>query len=210
MGIQLAWKIVIALYILSVIILSIEKAWSIVIYSITYGAGYGGLVYIFRNRIRHFFSGLQRARYPLFILIAILVSVFEELYVYSLGNTIAISNIWLDIIVVPMEWAAWFTGWYFIISRRFSFNEKQALFTAGLAGILFEYSGKGFLLSDPLAIIVFFPIAMVVYAAIFILPMQLIIFSGENNSWLKYPVGVILPFLLSIPVGLLLYFTLII
>lgn len=190
-------------------ILFLEKSWDILIYSLTYVLVYGSLIFYFRQRIRSTFSKISKWKFPVFIAIGLLVSIFEEIYVYSLGNKIAVSSIWLDIVVVPLEWAAWFATWYLLISRRYHFTESQALLTAGLTGILFEFSGKGFLVSDPLAIIVFFPSAIFVYAAIFILPMQLIDFTGSRNSWVKYPIGIFVPYLASIPVGLLLYFTLI-
>ncbi len=203
-----ACKILLVWLIVSILVLSLEKAWSIVAYILSFGVGYGGLVYFSRHQLRERFSGIGRSRFPAFLMVAVAVSVTEELYVHSLGNSIAISNVWLDIIVVPAEWAAWFTAWYFVISRHFSFTEKQALLCAGLAGIIFEYSGKGFLIADPLAMAIFFPTAIVVYAAIFILPMQFIKFSGTYEGWLKYPAAVFLPYAASIPVGLILYFTL--
>ncbi len=202
-----AWKAVLAWFTFSIAVLFLEGALSIVTYVLSFGVGYGGLVYFFRHRLRKMSANLDRARFPVFIAVAVLVSILEEFYVYLLGNSIAVPNIWLDIIVVPAEWAAWFSAWYFLISRHFSFSEKQVLLCAGLAGILFEYSGKGFLLSDPLAMAVFYPTAIVVYAAIFILPMQFMKLSGTNDSWIKYPVAVLIPYFFSIPVGVLLYFT---
>ncbi len=205
----LIWKIIAALFVFSMLVMAIERSWSIIAYSVTYGVIYGGTVYLLRGKIRSFFSGIGRTRYPLFLILSLVVSVSEEVYVYILGNHIAIPNIWLDIIIVPLEWAAWFSGWYYLISRKYKFTEGQALLAAGLAGILFEYSGEGFLAFNPLAMLIFFPTAIVIYSAIFILPMQLIQFTGEKETWLKFPIGVFVPYLLSIPVGLVLYFTLI-
>lgn len=209
MNIGLAWKILLVWFCIAAFILFLENAWGILAYAVSFGVFYGGIVYLLRKRVREFFSRLVRGRFPVFLALALVVSVLEELYVYWLGNKIAVSNIWLDIVVVPLEWAAWFSGWYFMVSKWYRFDEKEALLVAGTSGILFEYSGKGFLLSDPIAMLLFFPIAVVVYSAIFILPMQLIEFRGNRNTWIKFPVGVILPYLLSIPVGLALYFTLI-
>jgi hypothetical protein len=203
----LTWKIIAALFAFSMLALSIERAWNIVSYSVTFGVAYGGTVYLLRGKIRSFFSGIGRIRYPAFLALSLVVSVSEEVYVYILGNHVAIPNIWLDIIIVPLEWAVWFSGWYYLISRKYRFTEGQALLAAGLAGILFEYSGKGFLAFNPLAMLIFFPTAIVIYSAIFILPMQSIQFTGRRETWLKYPIGVFVPYLLSIPVGLVLYFT---
>lgn len=193
---------------LSMLILSLEHAWNIIVYTLSFGIGYGVSVYLLRHKLQGRLKGLGRMRFPAFLTVSVAVSVLEELYVYALGNSIAVSNIWLDIIVVPAEWAAWFTTWYFVISRYFSFSEKQALLCAGLAGILFEYSGKSFLIYDPLAMAAFFPTTVVVYAALFLLPMQFIKFQGTHEGWLKFPISVLLPYLASLPVGLILYFTL--
>lgn len=209
MKITLIWRVLSIFLILSLAVLIIENSWSIVIFSVTFIFGYGGMIFYFRKRIRSLFDGLNKMRFPVFIGFALLVSVLEELYVYSLGNKVAVSNIWLDIVIVPLEWAAWFATWYLLVSHKYSFTESQALLSAGLSGILFEYSGKGFLISDPLAMLVFFPTTVFVYAAIFILPMQLIPFTGKRDSKLKYPIGVFVPYISSLPVGLALYFSLI-
>jgi hypothetical protein len=49
-----------------------------------------------------------------------------------------------------------------------------------------------------------FPLAVVVYAAIFVLPMQLIEFTGTNDSRMKYPIGIVLPFILTFPAAIIL------
>ncbi|MCL7416109.1 MAG: hypothetical protein M8349_08660, partial [ANME-2 cluster archaeon] len=48
-------------------------------------------------------------------------------------------------------------------------------------------------------------LGVVVYAAIFVLPMQLIEFNGTNNSKTKYPVGIVLPFILTIPAAVIIF-----
>lgn len=200
-----AWKIILVWFLISTAILVFTRDYGNVIFSLSYGIGYGGLIYLQRARIRGFFSSVKTGRYAVFIFLAIIVSVSEEVYVYSLGNKIAIPNLMLDIIIVPGEWTVWFTTWYFLISRRYHFTEGEALMAAGIGGILFEYGGGLAIIDNPLGFVVSLPVTVVVYAAIFILPMQLIKFEGKRYSYSKYPVAVLLPYLLTIPMTILLY-----
>lgn len=199
------WKAILIWFSLSVILLSLSREWTVVIFALTYGCLYGGTVYFLRDRLRSLFTSLKKGRFALYLLVAITVSVFEEIYVYLLGGKIAVSNIFLDIIIVPGEWSVWFATWYLFSARKFKFTYGQALLAAGLEGIFFEYIGNGLFLNNPIGFVISIPIAVVVYAAIFILPMQLIEFKGETDSLWKYPVAVILPYLLSIPAALILY-----
>lgn len=202
------WLIIFVWFAISVAILSISFQWGIVAFAVSFGPGYGGIVYIMRKRLRLAFTGLARTRFAAFLLTALSVSVFEELYVYALGNRVAIQDIWLDIVIVPLQWAAWFSVWYLFISRKYSFSESEALLTAGFTGILFEYVGNGRIFADPVTILIFLPLTVLIYASIFILPMQFIDFTGSKNTLSKYPAGILLPYISSIPVALLLYLVL--
>lgn len=192
------------LYGVSTVVLTAAKLWSMVAFSITFGAIYGGLVSYHSVRIRDFFRERSLNTYPVFLLLAILVSVCEEAYVHILGNSVAVSNIWLDMIIVPGEWSVWFTAWYFLMSRRYFFNGSQVLLIAGLSGLLYEYLGNLYFLANPLGFMVEVPTTVVIYASIFVLPMQLMNFTGDRDSWIKYPAGIFLPYLLSLPMDLFL------
>lgn len=202
---SLGWKVLFVWFSISILVLSITGDWGNVVFSLTYGVGYGGFVYVQKNKIRSFFEPLKFGRYGVFITLALLVSVFEEIYVYSLGNKIAVPDLMFDIIIVPCEWAVWFTVWYFFLSRRFYFTEGQALVSAGIGGLLFEYGGNLVFLHNIPGFIVSIPVTIIVYAAIFVLPMQLIRFTGENDRKIKYVVSTVFPYLLTVPVALLLY-----
>ena len=76
---------------------------------------------------------------------------------------------------------------------------------AAFAGVFYEFLGTGEVLRNPFGVILAVPLAVVIYAALFVLPMQLIQFTGECTSKMKYVVGVSLPFLLTLPVALILY-----
>lgn len=203
----IAWYIIIAWLVIALVLLFLLQSWKILVYSLTFGVAYLFLIFRFRRKIRDSFSGIGKYRFLLFVITAVAVSVLEEIYIYSLGNSIAFPDIRTDIFVVPLEWLVWFSTWFLVISRKYYYTEPEALLTAGITGILFEYSGKGFLVSEPLSILLFFPVTIVVYAALFVLPMQLIDFTGKNNSWLKYPAGIMIPYLLTIPVVIGLYIT---
>jgi hypothetical protein len=99
----------------------------------------------------------------------------------------------------------WFDTWYFYLSKNYAYTEKQAILTAASTGMLNEYIGTGYFLQNPLGVVLAFPLGVVIYAAIFILPMQLIEFTGTTDLKIKYPFGVVLPFILTIPVALIVY-----
>ena len=99
----------------------------------------------------------------------------------------------------------WFATWYLFVSRRYRFTTGEALLAAGMEGLMYEYIGNGLVLSNPIGFLVSVPLTVVVYAAIFILPMQFIKFSGQKKGVTRYPIAVLLPYLLSIPAALVLY-----
>lgn len=204
-GVSWPWKLIAAWFIASTLILIVLRDWGELVFTYSFGAGYGGIVYVGRNRIRKALSTLKTSRFPLFLVTSFLVSVAEELYVYSLGNRIAVPQIWRDVIIVPGEWLVWFATWYLFTSRRYRFTNGGALLAAGLEGLMFEYIGNGLILSNPVGFVISVPLTIVVYAAIFILPMQFVDFSGQKMGKERYPVAVLLPYLLSIPATLLLF-----
>lgn len=205
MKFSLLWNVIIVWFILSAVILSLSHDWGEIIFSVSFGVIYGGLVYLYRRNISCVLGSSKIKNFPVYLAVCILVSVFEEFYVYGLGNRIAVPNILEDIVIVPGEWLVWFATWYLFISKKFKFTAGEALFAAGFEGVMFELVGNGLFLSDPLGFIVSVPLTIVVYAAIFVLPMQFINFTGEIDSLWKYPVSVLVPYMLVIPVTYLLY-----
>lgn len=192
-------------FVLSIAILSFSHDWSEVTFSASFGVIYGGLVYLYRQKISDALESSKMKNFPVYLAVCILVSVFEELYVYGLGNRIAVPNIWQDILIVPGEWLVWFATWYLFTAGKFKFTPGEALFAAGLEGVMFELVGNGMILSNPIGFLVSAPLTIVVYAAIFILPMQFINFTGNIESLWKYPVAVIVPYILVIPATYALY-----
>lgn len=203
--IEKLWKAVLIWFAAVMLILSLAHEWSVVLFGVTYGLAYGGLIYRARARLRSFLRKLGLNTYPGFLLLSILVTVSEEIYCYVLGNRIAHPVLWIDLVMVSSLWTVWFGTWYFYLSKKYDFTEKEALITAGSTGLLYEFVGTGYFLQNPFGIILAYPLAVVVYSALFILPMQVMDFTGTTTSKMRYPVGVVLPFLLTIPAALVVF-----
>jgi hypothetical protein len=201
---DIIWKGILIWFILVMAILSIAREWSVVIFGMTYGLGFGGIAYRYRKSVKKIFD-MHANNYLGFLLLCIVITVSEEVYCYLLGNQIAHPVLAVDLFLVCTMWTVWFGTWYFYISRRYIFEEKEALLTAGVTGVFYEYVGTGTILENPVGIILAIPLAVVVYAAIFVLPLQLITFTGKKTGKTKYIVGSVLPFVLTIPVAVLIY-----
>ncbi len=174
-------------------------------FGVTYGLVFSGLAYRFRRLVVPFFKRMGLYNYKGFLLLSVIVSLTEETYCYLLGNRIAQPVLWIDLVVVTGLWTVWFGTWYFYLSKKYAFPEKEALMTSAFIGVLYEYTGTGYFLQNPLGVVLAFPLAVVVYAAIFVLPMQLIEFTGTNDSKMKYPIGIVLPFILTFPAAIILF-----
>jgi len=198
-----AWRVVLVWFLIAVLLLAAAGVWSVVFFAITFGAGFGGAAYLLRKRFREKLPGSMRG-FAGYMLVAMGVTVFEEWYCYILGNRIAYPVLHLDLILVGSSWSVWFAVWYLYLSKRFHYTEKEALLTSATIGVLYEAVGGG-RLADPLTYLIGIPVTIVVYAAIFVLPLQLIDLRGTDDSLLKYPVAVLLPYILSIPVVVLVY-----
>ena len=205
MNSKLAWKIMLLWFTLVMIILSIAGEWGVVAFGLTYGIIFGGFAYRYRRKVMPFFQKIKLDNYLGFLLLAVVITITEEIYCYALGNRIAHPVLWIDLILVTVMWTVWFGTWYFFLSKKYMFTEKEALMVAGFTGIFYEFIGTGAILTNPFGFLIATPLAVVIYAAIFVLPMQLITFNGKNNSKTKYLVGSILPFILTIPVAIALY-----
>lgn len=200
-----AWKVMLFWFVAVTIILCIAKEWSVVAFGLTYGLGFGGIAYTYRRRVQPFFKKVHLDNYYGFLVLTVIITVTEEVYCYILGNQIAHPVLWVDLLLVTVMWSVWFGVWYFFLATRYYFEEKEALMTAGFTGVFYEFVGTGAILENPFGIVIAVPLAVVVYAAIFVLPLQLIRFTGKRTGKAKYVVGVVLPFVLTIPVALVLY-----
>lgn len=188
-----------------IVILCIAREWSVVAFGVTYGLGFGGIAYTLRKRVQPFFEKVNLDNYKGVLLLTVGITVTEEVYCYLLGNQIAHPVLWVDLVVVTVTWVTWVSTWYFFLSKRYSFEEKEALMVAAFTGVFYEYVGTGAILENPFQVVFAIPLAVVVYAALFVWPLQLISITGRYTGNLKYVVGVVLPFVLTIPVAVVLY-----
>ncbi|MGA9140246.1 MAG: hypothetical protein WBZ29_08480 [Methanocella sp.] len=176
------------------------------VFAFLYTIVYGGICYRYRDRIKSLLTGIPVPVAVKFIGLAFLVTAAEEIFCYLTGNRIAIPVLWADVIFCCIAWLGWFGTWYFFLSKKYRYTDTEALLLAGMAGLLYE--GTGPVLASPIAILpilVIAPFLFLVYAAIFLLPMQLISFTGMKESLWKYPVSIVLPYLVSIPIIIVLF-----
>lgn len=191
--------------VVSLTIYSILGQFILVLFTVTFGVAFPLVVYRLRSTIEGFVERHGLRKYAVFAVAAFLISLVEEYYVFALGGRIAFHNVIVDLIAVPVEWIPWYATWYLYLSRKYSYSQREALLLAGTTGILFEYVGSGEVLASPTILILSLPLYIVVYSALFILPMQFIRFSGHENSRWKYPLSVLLPYFSTVPVAFLIY-----
>ncbi len=196
------WLVILAWFGAVVVIFAIAHNWALVSFALIFGLGFGGLFWAARSRIRPVFEKLGMANFAGFALLAIGVSTFEEVLCWALGNRIANPVLWKDLVLVNGTWLVWYACWYFILAKRYAYQEIEALLLAASAGILYEHVSSGTILANPAGIVIGAPLAIVVYAALFILPMQLVDFQGEDEAGIKYIASLFLPYLLSFAVAL--------
>jgi hypothetical protein len=179
---------------------------SAAVFAFLYAIVYGGICYRYREDIRAFLTRVPIAKAVMFFGLAFVVSAAEESFCFLTGNHIALPVLWEDILFCGLVWSGWFGTWYFFLSKRYHYDEMEALLVAGVSGLLYE--GAGPVMVNPVAILpilLIAPFLVLVYSAIFLVPMQLISFTGTKESVWKYPVSIVLPFLVSLPITLLLF-----
>jgi hypothetical protein len=179
---------------------------SAAVFAFLYAIVYGGICYRYRDSIRSFLTGIPMDRALAFFAVAFVVTAAEETFCFLTGNRIALPVLWADVLFCGLVWSGWFGTWYFFLSKKYRFGEPEALLVAGMSGLLYE--GFGPVMANPVAalpILVISPFLILVYSAIFLVPMQLISFTGTKESVWKYPVSVVLPFLVSLPITMALF-----
>lgn len=179
---------------------------SAAVFAFLYTAVYGGVCYRYRDRIRSLLASVPGSKALTFFAVAFAVTAAEETFCFLTGNRIALPVLWADILFCGLVWSGWFGTWYFFLSKSYRFGEAEALLTAGLSGLLYE--GAGPVLASPssvVAILLIAPFLSLVYSAIFLVPMQLISFTGTRESVWKYPVSIVLPFLVSVPITIAMF-----
>lgn len=122
-------------------------------------------------------------------------------------GTVESLNLLEDIVGLSGFYAAWALGSYIVISR-FKYSTKEVFILASLFGILVEqqFAFFGILVSGNLIALLFWIIYIpLVYAPFIMIPYLLLKerFNPTSNSILKYPLGLLVPFIVLIPVALL-------
>ena len=198
-----AWCVLLVWFLCVIAIFLLSGGWSVSTFGLSFGLLFGALAWRYRADVRPLMARLHLDNFAGFLVLAASVSAAEETWCWALGNKVAMPLLWKDIVFCSLVWLPWFAVWHLFLSKRYSFGEKQALLLAASAGVLYELAGSGLILS-PAGLILAVPLDLVVYAAIFILPMQLIDFSGTRTGPARYAISPVLPYLLSLPVAVLL------
>jgi hypothetical protein len=197
-----AWLVVLAWFGVVVAIFSLAQNWAMVSFALIFGVGFGAIAWVIRSKIRPAFERLGLANFGGFAILAVAISSGEEVLCWALGNRIANPVLWKDLVLVNGIWLVWYASWYFILSKKFAYKEKEALLLAAGTGILYEYVSSSAIWTNPAGILLGAPLAVVIYAALFILPMQLVDFMGKDEKPLKYAASPFLPYILSFAVAL--------
>jgi hypothetical protein len=200
----LGWGILVWAAVATAILAVIHDVPSVV-FTLVFGFGFGGVAYRFRDRIRPAFHRARLDGFLGFSLLVVGISVGEELLVYVLGGRLAESPVALDLLWVGLLWWTWLATWYWAIRPRFLLSERRALLVGGATGILYEIGLSRAFLDGPGVILVFAPVAWLVYGAIFVLPLQLMPTEGARASRWSVPAALLVPFAASLAVALVLY-----
>lgn len=198
--------LLLAWFLAATAILLITGSQGTALFGLSFVLVYGGVVYLCHHRIRDWLRRLPGPAAGKFFTLAFCVSAAEEIYCYLSGNHLALPVLWADVLFCSLTWLAWYGTWYFFLSKRYRFGETEALLTAGAIGLLYEGVSSGAILANPAGVLLLAPLPVLVYATLFLLPMQLIDFTGQRENIWKYPVSVVGPYLLSLPIALTLYF----
>jgi hypothetical protein len=198
-----AWAVLLAWFLGSSAVFILIGAWSVGLFALSFCLLFGGLSWKYRRSVRPLMARIGLDNLAGFVLLALAVPALEEAWCWSLGNTVAMPVLWKDILFCALVWLPWFLCWRFVLSKRYRFSEKEALLLAASSGLLYELVGKWAFFANPAGLLLVVPLDIVVYAALFMLPMQLVDFTGERSGPAKYFVAPVLPYLLSWPVAVL-------
>ena len=202
--VDMAWKALMVWAAVDLIIFAIVQSWNLIAFAVLFGLVFGYVSWTFRGRLRPALKKAGLDNFAVFLLLAFVIGVFEELVCWGLGNRIANPILWADLIQVCVSWLFWFATWHLFLAKRFAYSEKEALLLGASVGILYEGVSSLNIFISPLLVLLMAPLAVVIYAAIFLLPLQLIDLKGTDRSLWRYPAGIFLPYLASLPMGIVL------
>jgi hypothetical protein len=200
--VDVVWKALLLWAAVDLIIFAIVQSLNLIAFTVLFGLVFGYVSWTVRGRLRPALKKAGLHNFVVFLLLAFVIGVFEELVCWGLGNRIANPVVWADLLQVCVPWLFWFATWYLFLAKRFAYSEKEALLLGASVGILYEGVSSLSIFVSPLLVVLMAPLAVVIYAAIFLLPLQLIDLKGTDGSLWKYPAGVFLPYLASLPMGI--------
>lgn len=200
--IDLVWLAILVWATADLVIFALVGNWNLIAFTVLFGLVFGYVSWTVRVKFRTVLKKAGFDNLPIFLLLAFVIGVFEELVCWGLGNRIANPILWEDLVQVCVTWLFWFATWYLFLARRFHYSEKEALLLGASVGILYEGVSSLSIFTSPLLVILMAPLALVIYAAIFLLPLQLIDLKGTDRSLWRYPAGIFLPYLASLPIGI--------
>jgi hypothetical protein len=203
-GADVIWRAVLVWAAVDLAIMALVQRWGLVWFGLLFGLAFGGISWRVRGRLRPALERLGLANLTGFLLLALAISAFEEGLCWALGNATANPILWADLIQVCVGWSFWFATWYLYLGRRFAYSERESLLLGASVGVLFEGVSSGFVFVSPLLVVLGAPLVLVIYAAVFVLPLQLIDRTGSDRSRWRYPVAVFLPYVASLPAGVVL------
>jgi len=194
-----AWTVILVWFLVVLALFLLSASWSLASFAISFGAIFGGLAWKYRRSVRPIMARLRLDNLLGFALLALGISALEEAWCWALGNRVAMPVLWKDVVFCSLVWLPWFAVWYLFLSKRYHFGEKEALLLAASTGLIYELAGSGAIFSNPAGLLIAVPPILVVYAAIFVVPMQLIEFNGTSRTDWKFAAAPVLPYLLSWP-----------
>ncbi len=194
---DVVWFTILIWLSISLVIYLLIGEYSIPLFALTYGILYLSFLWYFRDKIRAIFSRYSDS-FTFFVFVSLISVTVEELWCWLAGGTLARSIIWQDLLVVSISWVPWFLVWKYYLSKKFAWSDKEAMLVAGFTGILFELVPKLQIFANLIATIIILPTIIIVYSAVFLLPMLAMNFTGKNNVWYKYPLAIFIPYVASV------------
>ena len=173
----------------------------------------GSLMVRYRQVVRRFVRRIDVDWRVKFVLFATLLALIEEAITTSLSNLapvfgVAVGEAYITaspnylevvtlhsvVVFIPM-----FIGWAWLLSR-YDFQPGTVFLLFGITGTLAEMAGSGMnIIMLPLWTFVY---GLMIYLPAYSLPEER---SVRQVRWFHYPLGVILPLLCAIPVGLVVF-----
>jgi hypothetical protein len=142
-----------------------------------------------------------------YIVISVIVTTVEEMLVYAFGGVIALAQpiLWVDLTWVNLVWLAWLLPWYLLIQKFAHFSRWEALMIGGTSGIFFEVILSRVFLGGAILTLMWIPLAWVIYATVFLIPLQLLEFRTGPTSSREVAFAIIVPWAWSGLVGICLW-----